>query len=246
MFKIAICDDDNDFIQYMEKIINDLTKNKEETEFYECHTEEKISDDMKKNRLDLLILDIRMQGADGNKVAIDFRKKYPNTTLIFCSEMCILSPEMVKVSPYRFILKNYPYKRMMTELKEVIDYITEKKNELLICGHGKYEHFQVNYDEILYISIARRGSYLHIGSKTINNEKLTMVSCKKTVDELYEILKDYDFAYAHNSYIVNLKFVKQRTKDEIMLMNGEILTVSRSKTREFRRKMENYLNKTYK
>ena len=58
-----------------------------------------------------------------------------------------------------------------------------------------------------------------------------------------EILKDYDFAYVHNSYIVNFKFIKERTKEEIQLMNGEILSVSRSRTRELRNKMELYLNK---
>ena len=38
--------------------------------------------------------------------------------------------------------------------------------------------------------------------------------------DLYEQLKEYNFVYAHNSYIVNLKYIKN-VKEEIELMNGK-------------------------
>ena len=94
----------------------------------------------------------------------------------------------------------------------------------------------------MYISIAKRGSHVHVYDGVLSRDR-DVIFCKKKVEELYEILKDYDFAYVHNSYIVNFKFIKERTKEEIQLMNGEILSVSRSRTRELRNKMELYLNK---
>ena len=54
------------------------------------------------------------------------------------------------------------------------------------------------------------------------------------------ILEHYNFAYAHNSYIVNMEYIRVRKRQEIQLLDGKILSVSRSKTKELKEKMESY------
>ena len=39
--------------------------------------------------IDLLILDIKLDDAMGDQVAVEFRKKHLNTTLVFCSGFCL-------------------------------------------------------------------------------------------------------------------------------------------------------------
>lgn len=245
MYNIAICDDDKNFISFVKKIIVEAGLNEKEVKFCEYYSGEEFLLDMEDGiELDMLILDIQMKGIDGNRVAVEFRKRYSNTTLIFCSGIYKPSPETIKVSPFRFLLKEYSNERMVDEFKEIVDYIKSKKRNPVICGYDGYDHFQVISDDIMYISIAKRGSCIHTCLENLNHEA-RLISCKKKVEDLYEILREHDFVYAHNSYIVNLKYIKSRMKDEIRLMNGEILSVSRARTRELREKMVLYLEKKY-
>ena len=133
---------------------------------------------------------------------------------------------------------------MVTEIEEIMEYLEEKKKEPYIDGYYYYNRVQLLPDDIMYISIAKRGSHIHICSGTVNFKCQGIISCRKKVEELYEILKDFNFVYAHNSYIVNLRYIKSRTKNEIQLMNGEVLTVSRSRTKELKEKISMIKGKT--
>ena len=240
MFHVAICDEDKNDIEYIKKTIVKSGLHKSEVIFYEYYSEEEFLMVIEEGtKVDLLILETKI---DENKVAKEFRKKYYNTTLIFYASINALSPEIIKVCPYRFLLKEYSDKELIEEFKDIITYLKEKKRTPIISGYDGYSHLQIAIDEVMYISIAKRGSHVHVYDGVLSRDR-DVIFCKKKVEELYEILKDYDFAYVHNSYIVNFKFIKERTKEEIQLMNGEILSVSRSRTRELRNKMELYLNK---
>ena len=54
---------------------------------------------------------------------------------------------------------------------------------------------------------------------------------KKILDEVYSQVRDYDFTYAHSSYIVNLWHVTSIDEEEELLTldTGEQLGISRSK-----------------
>jgi len=71
------------------------------------------------------------------------------------------------------------------------------------------------------------------------------VTSKKKLAELYEQLKDYGFEYAHNSYIVNLRYIKRRIPGELELTDGTILTVSRSKEKRLREAMTRFVAQKY-
>ena len=76
MFNIAICDDDTFFIDYIEKVIVEVNGSDKDINFYE-YTKGKVflwdvEDGMD---IDLLILDIKLDDAMGDQVAVEFRKK---------------------------------------------------------------------------------------------------------------------------------------------------------------------------
>lgn len=123
------------------------------------------------------------------------------------------------------------------ELINRLEHEQDNKGRPLILGYYRQNHVQLLPEDIMYISIAKHGSILHPYPGTVHFPYNGKIFCKRKVRELYEFLKDFDFAYAHNSYIVNMKYIKSRSKEEIQLMNGEILTVSRSKTKELKERM---------
>lgn len=63
--------------------------------------------------------------------------------------------------------------------------------------------------------------------------------------EFYEQLKEFGFAYAHNSYIVNLKHVAVVRATELEFINGEKLTISRSRAKSFKQAFVKSLSQKY-
>lgn len=55
----------------------------------------------------------------------------------------------------------------------------------------------------------------------------------------------HNFAYAHNSYVVNLKYVAKVEGNLLVLMDGTALTISRSRKEEFHKAFARYLGNKY-
>ena len=134
---------------------------------------------------------------------------------------------------------------MLDQCEDIIDYLKNKRTAPMIKGYKEREHFQIESDDIMYISIARRGTNIHVCPRGLKNNNNNVFHCKKKIEDLYEQLKEYNFVYAHNSYIVNLKYIKKRVKEEIELMNGETLSVSRARTAELKKRMVEYMETKY-
>lgn len=242
MLRIAICDDDVGFVCYIKKVLEEAGAKAEETEYYEYNSGKELIEAFHKDiEYSLLILDIQMPGMNGIDVAFEFRKRHKNTVLVFCSGVCKPTPTSFKVYPFRYLLKEYDRETMVRELSEVVQYLYKKNNAPIIEAHYHKNAIKLKPDDILYISIAKRGSQIHTYLKQDCFKNDGCFMCNKKVEELYRELEKEGFAYAHNSYIVNLKYIKIRNREEIELPNGEVLSVSRSKQSEFRSKLAAYL-----
>lgn len=205
MFKVAICDDDKNYRKIVKETVSRYSSNISnisnirDIAFYEYSSGEELLADTYQMH-SLLFLDIQMAEMDGNETAKEFRAANKSAVLVFCTNYQKLTTESFKVQPYRYIMKDLG-DRMLTE--EMPDILNEMmiRSEILyltVTEDGKVSRIPV--DQILYISVAKRGSVIHRYSNTPDRE----TSCRETVGELYVQLSEMGFAYAHNSYIVNM------------------------------------------
>ncbi|PXV95627.1 LytTR family two component transcriptional regulator [Lachnotalea glycerini] len=246
MFHIAICDDEKRFIQYMKNIIYNAGLKRGEVIFYEFSSGEEFIDYLKETAsFDLLILDMQLKNMDGNETAKEFRKVFPTTTLVFCSGVCMPTVRNFETIPFRYLLKGYTDERMRFEMKTIINEMINKKVEPFIIGNNHYNLVKLRPSDILYIAIAKRGSCIHICPNIIEYKFEENITSKEKIESLYNLLKDYGFAYAHNSYIVNLKYIKKVTTTELQLVDDTKLTISRSKAKNFREEFAKVLAKKY-
>ena len=245
MINIAICDDDLRYIQYVKKKLIEAGLNENETSFYEYMSGTALLNTFPRIEFDLLILDVQMDDMDGNEVAQRFRENYINTILVFCSGVYNPTPESFKVSPYRYILKQYTDEKMLLELREIVDFVKKKKQMPTISVHYFSNAVELTPDEILYISIAKRGSNVCVCPDVTRIKLEEKFISNYSVKQLYEMLKDYNFAYAHNSYIVNMKHIKSKTLNDLEMINGDILTISRARRKEFHKRMADYFESKY-
>ena len=232
MYHIAICDDDIVFIRYIKRLFLENGKLGEAINFYEYLSGEELIRDMRKQeKYDLLILDIRFEGMDGNAVAKVFRKQFPDTVLVFCSGVSLPTVESFETAPYRYWLKEYTEERLKKELDIVIRKMKENQIPPFIMGKKGNLMVRLHVGNVEYIEISKRGSKLYC---TVDGTEEVFTSDKK-VSEFYDLLKEFGFAYAHNSYIVNLDYVAAVSTTDLELINGQRLSVSRSRAKEFKK-----------
>ena len=246
MYNIAICDDDQVFISYMKKMIIAGGLEERMVVFYEYCSGEELVLSMNKNiEYDLLILDMQMGNMDGIETAKLYREKYINTILVFCSGRAKPTVKSFEVTPFRYLLKQYSDSRMLREMYPIIEKIKSSKIEPFIIGSYLYNTVKLIPDEILYIAVSKHGSDIYICSHIIRYEFERKIKSKEKVKELYLLLKNHGFVYAHNSYIVNLKYIKRKTMIELELVDGTVLSIARSKEKELRKALAGYLARKY-
>ena len=108
MYKIAICDDDKRYRKTIREIIeheNSLPEN--EIRFYEYESGNEL---LKHTDIlhELVFIDIRMPGLDGNQTALKLRNYNKDAVLIFCSRACLKIKNCTKhlfLSPFYSIIK---------------------------------------------------------------------------------------------------------------------------------------------
>lgn len=79
--------------------------------------------------------------------------------------------------------------------------------------------YKIKKERILYIESRRNGSLIH----ALHNDFKNRISLSMYEEEL----KKDGFIRAHESYLVNLHYVKELQKTKVVLINGDEVLVSR-------------------
>lgn len=229
MYYIVLCDDDSIFLQDMKKMFITAGLDESETCFYEFASGEELEKGIEKIECcDLCILDMQMTGMDGDETARIFRKYFQNAILVFCSGTYEPTTKSFETEPYRYLLKSYTDEEMLYKIKEIIRKVQENKRVEFVVVKSQDMLYKLKPEQILYIEIYKRGSLIHLKE----NEAYVQLKVKDKLDKLYGDLQKCGFAYAHNSYIINLNYVKILKTREVGLIDGTVLNVSRAREKE--------------
>lgn len=245
MYRIAICDDDERYIGYLEKLLKHrLFLNESEMMFYRYTSGESLVNNLDKGiPFNLLILDMQLKKIDGDETAKLFRKKYPDTLLVFCSGVQLPTVKSFEVNAYRYLLKEYDSDQMTEALAPVVAELKRRAEVPSIKAFYRNDVTEIPLEHVLYVSIRKHGCDVHI-KKAAGDETEIILSNKK-IDEIYSAVEKHDFAYAHNSYFINLKYIKEIKKHDVYLVDGTVLPIARSKEKKFKELFIEYLSRKY-
>lgn len=234
MIKIGICDDDKNFRTLL---LEAIRKEDCESFIYEYSTGEELIQD-EENNLDLLFLDIQLPGISGNKVSEIIKDKNQNIVLVFVSGIYLPMPESFYVQPYRYLLKQSNPSKIQRELRAILEYTKEHKGRRYFIAEYDGTYQKIDVDEILYISIIRRGCEIHI----LQNGAGKILRTRKRIEEIEAELRKEYFCRIHKSFLVNPRYITEVKKSEIKMENNEILSVSKAKRKAFEDMFAEYLS----
>lgn len=225
--KIAICDDSEDDVQYLRSSILRIVQEQHGNyEIYTYSNAEKFLHDMKKISFDGVFLDIDMPYMTGTQAALEMRKIAPDLGLIFVSSCENMVFEAIKTSPLRFVRKA----KLDEELEEAVTALVNRyrsmKDYYDFCVNGmavRIKLMQIRYFE----------SEKHYVKIRTQNEDY-MVRAKMT--DLEQIFSSKGFVRVQAGYIVNLRHVDRVRYKDILMNNGESISVSRERLEDIKQK----------
>lgn len=247
MYKIAICDDDADFILSLKELLIACNNTEQDIVLSEFLTGEELLAS-KFDDYDVIFLDIQMENMNGNEVAVRLKKRGYQGLLVQCSGIFMPTPETIKISPYRYILKQLSKEEMMKEIGEIYEEMVRRKECNEMEAFYQREKIKVRVADIAYITHHKNGrSVLHLQKERQKKYEDGNIIVSYNFNELMALLGVADFAMPHNSHMVNLRYISSfDMKREFLMVEGTRISVSRSMKDEFFERFTNYSTQKYK
>ena len=225
--KIVICDDEPQILKELKRRVEACC----EACAYRCsiasYTEpEQLVERLKKEDVDICLLDIDMPRMSGMDIARFINEKKLSLVLIFVTGQDMLVYESFRYHPFSFIRKSMLDVELEETLHRAVQHIYGQETFCLQIGT---ETIRLDLAEILYMEAD--GNYVKIrtGRETIRY--------RSTLSYMEETLRDKGFVRIHKGFLVNEQAVYRIGREELVLTNKETLPIGRSNREEVRRQL---------
>lgn len=228
MFNIAICDDESYFRHSFQKFVSDYLKNNGipcQIDTF-CSGEEFLSLGIAMINYTIVFLDINMKETDGITVAKKIRNISKEVFIVFVTAYFDYTLEGYKVDAIRYLIKDNNYNNFQNIVNECMDSIIEKMNYVVVKKKFGFKEGikEVSLERIMYIE-----SNLHRLFFRVMEEELKVYTLYRTLDEVEKELEDNTFIRIHQSYLVNLKCIKNVLRYKAILYDGTELIIPKKR-----------------
>jgi DNA-binding LytR/AlgR family response regulator len=239
MINIAICDDEQYITEQLKGVLIDYQA--QIAESIDCdifHSGESLL--LTQKRYDIIFLDIYMPGIDGLEVAKRIRKEDLIVEIIYLTNYSGLTKEALSVHAFEYLEKPVKKNEIFYQLDEVIARIihrrlSQESNHHIIEFEGGKTKIKLPVDDIYYFE--RKDRKVKVVTK---KGDFTLYESLASIEEK---LKKYDFVLSHQSFIVNICNMKDYVKDEITMMNNDIIPLAQKRSAEFKLATRKFLQK---
>lgn len=233
MIRTAICDDESFFVDQLKRILVSYGKTINEAmrvrEFHDGRTLLSQFD----CTFDIIFLDIKMPGMDGMQVAAEIRKKDPIVSIVFLTSLVDKAIESYRFRAADYLLKPAGEERIAEVIERWRQQFAENEPRSLLI-ENKSGQWRVPVASLRYVETYDRKLRLHV--------KEDKIVCYKKLKDLQQELEGSGFAQSQKGVLVNLSYIESTRTDtnEIVLVTGEVLPVSRTMKKDFMRQTARY------
>ena len=181
---------------------------------------------------DLLIMDIALGKENGMDIAREYASGRRTRVILLSSHREEL-PNGYKIGAFRFLIKPIDNEALTEAMDSALDALGQE--QWLDCFDEQGNEYRIYLSEILYIEAGHRKCCIRTASDTYD--------CLSGIQKIFDGIHSPDFFQTHKSYIVNMNCIHSFGKQELLLMNGERIPVSRSNRDRFRNEYKNYVRR---
>ena len=230
--KIAICEDEASQREYLSEIVHSWAKKRhcllEWKEYAEAQAF--LFDYEEEKDYDILLLDVEMPGMTGVDLAKKVRKSNSTVQIIFVTGYYEYFSEGFDVSALHYLIKPVDTVKLYPVLDRAVNNLQYRNRSVLV--NSTEGDIKVPIAEILYI----KAENVYVVVCTLEGSYRMRTTLSKFAEQL-----DDTFYKVHRSYIVGLKYIKMITRNEVTMINGEQIPISRGKYDEIHGALIKYL-----
>ena len=233
MLKIAVCDDEEIFVDDVVKLLEEYKKKEDSDIIFKTYCNGfNLLDDVEE--FNLILLDVEMPDINGFGVAKEIRRRKVDCEIVFLTSVKEMGYKGFEVKAKDYLIKPVKYSVLSEIITKEIEDNKKKSSEMII--------FNINGSKLKSIKISDLSYIEAKGKKCI-------VKCTKEEFEIMEKLKDvrvklekYPVSNPHRSYLINSWKIRDYNIEEVVMKDGSIIPMSRLKYKEFRENYYEFLN----
>lgn len=233
MVKMTICDDDEEFCTQEHASIIHIMETKFAEIDYElrcCKSGQELIDLLEKTEIDVVFLDIELGKEDGFMIANVIRKRYENISIIFVTTYDNLVYDSFEYRPLGYVRKRLFSKEFSIAMIRVIKHLT-KNGTIIVMGELRHKKmFRLN--EVYLIQ-----NYRH--DVIVSMEKDDVQIRDKVKNHIEELIAG-GFIEINRGIMVNMRYIENVDKYNLILSNKKEITISRNYYKNFREKYERF------
>ena len=226
--KVAICDDIREYRLALRAYVEEFFFQKHlPLQIFEFASGQEIV--CSSEEFDIALLDIELGDLNGIDVAKELQKKNKRIVVLIVTSHTQYLDDAMDIHAIRFINKPISQSRILSALDKAVQEIDEK----LINVHLKNNQIlRIYASDVVFIEAKFK--------KVIIYTTEGSYEAKGSLKNISDLFNASFFAVPHNSYIVNLNYVKSFKRDEIKLLKpyeDVRISVASRKQSEFRKKI---------
>ena len=203
--KIAICDDVKEYRLSIKAYTNAFFEQKH----LECSVDEyNNGNDLinNKTKYDIVFLDIELGDSNGIDIAKQLIGKNKNTVILIATSYNQYLDAAMDLHVVRFINKPITKDKIFSSLTKALNVIDESIISVRLINN---QIVRLKITEIIYVEAKLKKVVIYTTSNVYTS--------KETLKNLKPILSASFFAIPHNSFIVNLNYIRDFKREEITL-----------------------------
>ena len=222
MIYIALCDDEQIWIDQTKALIYNWIGNRRDEIQLECFSKAQPLLDMilkRKEWIDILILDIDLPDLNGFEVARRLKTAYPDLLLLFFTAHAQYVFDSFQFQPFRYIRKEHVHKELCMALDAACETLHQRRTSSIVLKTEDLNR-TVKVSEIMYFELEDRRCNVYLKDGNVLN-------VRKTIKGLISEINSTSFVQIHSGAAINIKYIKSFTNYTITLDNDIRLVVSR-------------------
>lgn len=224
--RIAICDDEQSDLaiikQYCKQFDPELS-----VSMFDCG--EALLSAFKDDYFDLIFLDIEMGTLNGLDVGKQLVKFQPKPVIVFTTQSLNYAVRGYGIA-LRYLPKPITYETFCHAMRLALERIAPYRINININNAQNF--FPVT--DVVYIEVLKHQIVIHLRSGEV-------LSTRGTLTKIIAQIPNGCFSQPHKSYYINMEYVDKLTRQDVILTNGEIIPIGRSRKEIFQTQLLNYM-----